>query len=139
MNENANEPDEKQDALNELFGNVIFAYTREQAIEDGVLVDVTETARKAEFRWSCAVTAAAWALIQEDIPVKHANEDASDRLREVLVAARNCLQISKPQEDILVFEVPLHRSRSKKARFKLHCGPGDHGESVLTLMLPQED
>jgi len=32
-----------------IFGDVIYAYPRAQAIEDGVLVDVSETARKAGF------------------------------------------------------------------------------------------
>ena len=36
---------------------LIFAYTRRQAIEDGVLVDVTETATEAGFVLPVAVTA----------------------------------------------------------------------------------
>lgn len=36
---------------------VIHTYTRAQAIEDGVLIDVSEMAREAGFRWPVAVTA----------------------------------------------------------------------------------
>ena len=32
------------------FGPVLHAYTRAQAIEDGILVDVSETAREAGFK-----------------------------------------------------------------------------------------
>ena len=39
---------------------LIFAYTRKQAIEDGVLIDVTETAKEAGLRFPTAITAAAW-------------------------------------------------------------------------------
>src|SRR4051812_27741843 len=41
-----------------VFGEVIFAYTRKQAIEDGVLVDVTETAKEAGFKIPVALTRA---------------------------------------------------------------------------------
>ena len=46
------------------FGEVIFGYTRRQAIDDGVLVDVTEMAREAGFSWPFAMTAEVWALIE---------------------------------------------------------------------------
>ena len=52
---------------NPLFGPVIYAYTRAQAIEDGVLADVTETAKEAGFKlpvavWPCSPGAAAWVV-----------------------------------------------------------------------------
>jgi uncharacterized protein YunC (DUF1805 family) len=40
------------------FGEVIHAYTRAQAIEDGTLVDVTETAKEAGIKYPTAVTEA---------------------------------------------------------------------------------
>jgi len=40
------------------FGPVIYGYSREQAIADGVLIDVSELAREAGFRILVAVTAA---------------------------------------------------------------------------------
>ena len=49
------------DPLRELFGEVIYAYTRAEAIADGVLIDVTETAKEVGFRLPVALTAAAWA------------------------------------------------------------------------------
>ncbi len=42
------------------FAPVIFAYTRAQAIEDGVLVDVSETAREASFNIPVAITRTVW-------------------------------------------------------------------------------
>ena len=44
-----------------LFGDVIFSYSRVQAIADGVLVDVTPVARAADFKVPLALTAAVWA------------------------------------------------------------------------------
>ncbi|MEA2079735.1 MAG: DUF6573 family protein [Pseudomonadota bacterium] len=43
------------------FGDIISTYTRAQAIEDGVLIDVSSTARDARFNWPVAMTAGAWA------------------------------------------------------------------------------
>ena len=45
---------------NSTFGDVIYQYTRAQAIEDGILIDVTETAREAGITFPTAVTAAVW-------------------------------------------------------------------------------
>src|SRR4051794_4558851 len=41
----------------DIFGEVIFAYTRADALADGVLIDVTDTAKEAGFRIPVAVTA----------------------------------------------------------------------------------
>ena len=40
---------------------IIDSYTRKQAIADGVLIDVTETASEAGFRIPVALTRAVWA------------------------------------------------------------------------------
>ena len=50
----------KTDPLTEFFGEVISAYSRGQALEDGVLVDAGSMAKEAGFRWPVAITAAAW-------------------------------------------------------------------------------
>ena len=47
--------------------DIIHTYTRKQALEDRMLIDVSETAREASSRWPVAVTAAVWAEIA-DIP-----------------------------------------------------------------------
>lgn len=43
-----------------LFGKIIYAYTRAQALEDGFLVDVSETAKEAGFKVPVVVTCAVW-------------------------------------------------------------------------------
>lgn len=71
-----------------MFGEPIDAYTRAQALADGVLVDVTRQASPAEmhggFRLPVAVTAALWAAI-EAIPQRLAGiADVRGRLHDVL-------------------------------------------------------
>jgi hypothetical protein len=41
-------------------GDLVHRYTRADALRDGVLIDVTETAREAGIRWPVALTCAAW-------------------------------------------------------------------------------
>jgi len=55
-----NQPTEQEDEPEPVFGDVVFRYTRAQAIEDGVLVDVTPTARECGFRLPVAVTQGVW-------------------------------------------------------------------------------
>jgi hypothetical protein len=51
-----------------LFGVRIAVYSRQQAIEDGVLADVTETAREVGFRIPVTFTAAVWAACNSKHP-----------------------------------------------------------------------
>lgn len=57
-------------ALNENlepFGEVIFKYTREDAINDGVFVDISELAKEAGFKIPVAITQGVNALLNEEI------------------------------------------------------------------------
>ena len=138
MNEPQDETSRTTDPMNELYGDVVFSYSRKQAIEDGVLVDVSETAREAGFKWPFAMTAEVWALI-EQIPAKFSHEDVQGRLWDVLMMARFAIKKAKPGEEEIFYEVILHQSNANHLRLKLHCGPGDSAEPVLTLMLPDQD
>lgn len=121
-----------------VFGPVIYAYTRKEAIEDGVLVDVTLTAKEAGFQFPFAMTAAVWSLI-ENIPGKYGHEDIAGRLWDVLMVAKASIRAGQEKQDVVFFDVILHHEGGSRVRLKLHCGPGDNGEPVLTLMLPNED
>ncbi|WP_456447980.1 DUF6573 family protein [Thiolapillus sp.] len=137
---------EKQTAEN-LFGEVIYAYTRAQAIEDGVLVDVSETAREAGFRWPVAITQAAWEdciAWTEDDNNRQVYQDESGRLWDVLWMALHAITSASTNRSQMLYE--LYRvprdGKSTEARLtklKLVAGPGDHAEPVITIMLPTED
>jgi len=136
MEENTQQ--QQKDPMEEVFGNLIFSYTRKQAIEDGVLVDVSKTAREAGFLWPFAMTAEVWTMI-EPIPKKFSHEDIAGRLWDVLMVARASIRSAQQQQDVIFFDVILHQDHHDKVQLKLHSGPGDRGEPVLTLMLPDQD
>lgn len=128
--------------------DLISTYTRAQALADGVLVDVSETAREAGFRWPVAMTAAAY----EDAVAWSATDsrrqtwqDESGRLWDVLTMAKLAARAAAiHDEDVRLFgvlRVPRggRGVRPRLARLVLRLGPGDLGEPVLTITLPGED
>ena len=117
--------------------DVIFAYTRAQAIEDGVLVDVTELAQEAGFVWPVAVTAGVWALVN-DIPARFQGiQDVEGRMWDVVWSARCAAMRTSGTETL--YDLILHHRRMTNCTLKLVSGPGDDGEPVITIMLPGED
>jgi uncharacterized protein DUF6573 len=130
-----------------LFGEVIYSYTRKQAIDDGVLIDATEMARDAGFKWPLALTAAAWAdcVAWSDADNEcQVYQDQSGRLWDVLFMASYAIQSANNANRQLIFglqRIPRngHSTESQRLTLKLILGPGDGGEPVITIMLPEED
>lgn len=121
--------------------DLISAYTRKQAIEDGVLVDVTETAREAGFVIPVAVTAGVWAECVR-VPEGVMGQDEAGRLWDVLTMLR--LAVRRASEGSRVdFAVHVRRDDSDGTpplvSLYALCGPGDDAEPVVTVMLPDED
>ncbi len=63
--------------------HVIYEYTRQQAIEDGVLVDVSKTVREAGVRFPVALTRAVWAQYVE-VPEGVECQDEAGRLWDIV-------------------------------------------------------
>jgi hypothetical protein len=128
---------------------LISRYTRAEAIADGVLIDVSERAREAGFTVPVAVTAAVWALVQPTEEEKSHGQDEQGRLWDLLWICRLTIKQSQTPGEELPFHClfELHGragqgwggSGLRKLAFKIHSGPGDDGEHVLTIMLPEED
>ena len=137
----------KTDPVTELFGEVISTYSRAQAIEDGVLVDVGEMAIEAGFRILVALTSAAWSdcVVWSDADSeRQVYQDQSGRLFDVLYMAHHAIRSSRSGGDRLTFELyrVLRDGKSTKAAIttlKLIVSPGDQGEPVVTILLSEED
>jgi len=120
--------------------DVIYSYTRAQAIADGVLIDASETAREAGVRFPVAVTASLWHkyIVPDETSALHC-QSVEGRLWDTLWlfrwAAKNFTG------DTLFFEVSYIMKGRQMTRVKLKavCGPGDTPEPVITIMLPEED
>lgn len=128
--------------------DIIYAYTRADALEDGALVDVSETAREAGFRVPVALTRAAWidAVEWDEAADKRkpsfTGQSESGRLWDVLSMAGLYSKNTKGVQFLFpVLRVPLvgRGVRPRKTHLKCHIGPGDNAEPVITIMMPDED
>jgi hypothetical protein len=129
--------------------DVVFSYSRAQAIADGVLVDVSQTAREAGFRISVALTSAAWSDAVEwteaDSSRTGEYQDQSGRLWDVVcLAYRAAKSVAHraPETDRVAFTVlriPRSGGNAQPLDLEMHIGGGDHHEPVATIMLPGED
>ncbi len=121
---------------------ILHTYSRREAIDDGVLIDVTETAKEAGFRIPVAVTAAVWTEYVT-VPDGVEGQDERGRLWDVLFMLLMAIRSGREsgaelryqlhvRNDNLVGEPPL-------VELKAVCGPTDDGTPCLTVMLPEED
>ncbi len=121
------------------------AYSRRQAIEDGVLIEVPEAAlRPLGIRWPVAITRSLWARcigpIGDDVdPMKLAepeNREQMHRLAAMLWAFRNAATSPRGRTDLMTLCLPDLDERPTEVW--AHCGPGDTPDPVITLMLPED-
>lgn len=134
-----------KDRTSEIFGEPISTYSRRQAIEDGVLVDLMQPGtvglvREAGFKFPVAMTAGAFAAtvarIGEELP---AGQDLQGRLWDVLWMLK-CAIRRAGSTDRLSFQVRVSNGRRHEVvRLWSACGPGDADEPVITIMLEDED
>src|SRR5262249_50287676 len=124
-------PNSEPERLNaeSLFGEVIFAYTRKQAIADGVLVDVTETAREAGFRIPVALTRAVWAEYVA-VPEGVEAQDEAGRLWDVLWMCRFGIGQGKNLDaSEVLFQLHVRNDNREGepplVTLKAVCGPDD--------------
>jgi hypothetical protein len=121
---------------------LISAYTREDALADGVLIDVTEAAREAGFVIPVALTRAAWELCVAMNPAaERAGNDERGRLWDVLWMLRWVIGRSRGSGTSEIrFEVLCVTQGVRPSRVTLRSvvGPGENGQPVLTVMLPHE-
>ena len=117
----------------------ISIYTRQQALEDGVLIDVSDMAREASIRYPVAVTSRLWNEFIVPLEVdEHAGQSTNGRLWDVLylfaIYARQC------RGNWMNYRVGfVVNGKNVVQPIKSVIGPGDHFEPVITLMLPDEE
>ena len=145
-----NEPETKkpQDPQDPWEGaEVVFAYTRAQAIADGVLVDLTAAGsstgalcRQAGFRYPVAMTNGAFCEAlggESELPQ---GQSLGGRLWDVLMLLKAAIKAQKGPSDRTDFTVRVFDGvKFRDVAMYGHCGPGDDGEPVITIMLDGED
>lgn len=131
--------------MEDLFGEVIYSYTRADAITDGELVDVSSMAKEAGFKYPVAITRAAWSETVAIGPAeKVLGQSEEGRLWDVLWMAK-CTAARGGGRQIKYSLLVLRATKTRKGfkheqvELKAMCGPGDTPDPVITIMLPNED
>ena len=122
---------------------VIYAYTRAQAIEDGVLVDVSSVAKEAGIKFPVAMTSTVWGEYVE-VPEGVSCQDETGRLWDILWMFRcngRRFEAATPCFSNSTSETTTASGWTSRdlVTLKAICGPGDTPEPVITIMLPDED
>jgi hypothetical protein len=144
----------------DIFGEVISSYTRAQAIEDGVLVDLSDPSftfrpglpilKEAGIKFPVAMTSAAFARTIQDPDTDEPlppGQDVSGRLWDVLTVFK---LYARRGGSTIFFPVSVQnwtridgkrttRAKLETVNLKAVCGPGDTPAPVITIMLPGED
>ena len=120
----------------EIFGEPICCYSRAEALADGVLVDVSERAKRAGIKYPTACTHSVWALI-DCLP-----ESDTDTLAGIVRDVR--------VEEVLRAMLAAIRRGGTRGTDRVHfealgerlyavCGPGDTAAPCITIMREGED
>jgi hypothetical protein len=140
------------------FGPIFHRYTRQDAIDGGVLVDLMQPAtvrlvRDAGILVPVAMTATAFAATIAPISGDDCDNDDFEfpvgqslnrRLWDVLTAfwcAARGAKANKEDTDRVFFNVRVNRGHGDRETVQLYAviGPGDTADPVLTIMLIGED
>jgi hypothetical protein len=120
---------------------VIHSYSRAQAIEDGVLVDVSEVAREAGIKFPVAITRAVFEKCVA-IPKGVRLQDEKGRLWDVVYMLSDACRRSR-STDLIHYQLHVRNDNRDRTpplvQLKAVCGPGDTMAPVITVMLPDED
>lgn len=131
--------------MTDIFGPVVYSYTRKQAIEDGVLVDASDLAKEAGIKFPVAMTRAVYedcVKWDEKANKRQTYQDESGRMWDVICMLGMAIRRAEGSRiNYSVLRVPYGgRARTPKlVNLKAVCGPGDDVEPVITIMQPDED
>ena len=128
-----------------LFGPIIYAYTRSQALAESVLVDVTEIAKEVGFKLPVALTEALHNRLTPSKADADLGQDYNGRLWDVLWVAAFTIKLADSGTDIVTFTIALQEAGAKSGqpqntdlRLRAIYGSGDEGEPVITIGLPED-
>lgn len=124
--------------VEEIFGKVISSYTRTQAIDDGILVELdSKITEEAGIVYPVAITRVAWQLIED--AVEKGGKDQDGVIWDMLMMFVHTAK--KSTSDQIIFEMMIwekHVGKDRLMKFKAICSAGDTPEPVITIMLPKE-
>lgn len=127
---------------NSPFGEVIYSYTRKQAVADGVQVDVTQTAQEAGIKFPVFLTRGVFESYVA-IPEGVTGQDEAGRLWDIVWMLRFAIQRSHGHTDRLPVALYVRNDNhaAKLVKLVAVCSAFDMDDPqpAITIMLPDED
>jgi len=123
----------------DFFGGVIHQYSRRQALEDGVLVDMNAVlpVDESPYIYPVACTQYVWGIIER------ASEYTEPKYLVWDILMMSTRAVTEDRGNERIFDVMMHEPGLPLAacihRLKIHLGPDDDGYPVLTVMREDED
>lgn len=128
-----------------MFDEIMSMYTRKDALEDGVLIDISDQAKEHGFKLPVAITCAVNSELK-NIPEEHNYQTYQGRLNDLLhmgyIICRN-----GGNSHTLLYSLIMHTLQKRDCRefietyitLKIVIHGGDNKEPVITIMMPDED
>ena len=124
------------------FGGIIYAYTRSQAVADGVQVEVTKTAQEAGIRIPVFLTRAVYDAYVT-VPPNVQGQDEAGRLWDIVWMLRFAISRARGNSDRVPVALYVRNDNQRAKLIKLiaQCGPLDMDDAspAITVMMPDED
>ncbi len=119
---------------------LIYSYSRRQALEDGVLLDISQEAKESGFKVPVAVSDNLYhQYIKPPEGLEGEGQSLRGRLHDVLHMLRGAIASNK-NEPMLFFEVLflMHHGHHEKVKLFAEIGPDDDGKTCMTICLPDD-
>ena len=111
-----------------------------QGIEEGVFVDVTETAKRAGIKFSVAITSVVWSQCVK-VPEYVEGQDEQSRLWDIFQTLRHVITNDRlTSAEPLAFQLMVNNGgqQAEPVTLKALWGASDETGPVVTIMLPNE-
>jgi len=124
------------------FGEIVYAYTRSQAVADGFQVEASKVAQEAGIRFPVFLTRSVYEKYVT-VPPGVTAQDEAGRLWDILWMLRFAILRAKPGTDRIPLALYVRNDNHAARLVKLiaTCGPldVDDPQPAITVMLPDED
>jgi hypothetical protein len=126
----------------DIFGPVLYTYSRSQAIADGLQVEVSKVAEEVGIRFPVFLTRAVYDTFVR-VPPDVTGQDEAGRLWDVVWMLRFAIRKAQQGQARLPFALYVRNDNKAPRLIKLvaMCGPLDIDDPkpAITIMLPDED
>jgi hypothetical protein len=133
--------DQSRTAAN-IFGPVLYTYSRSQAVADGLQVEVSKVANEAGIRFPVFLTRAVYDSFVR-VPPGVTGQDEAGRLWDLVWMLRFAIRKAQHGQARLPFALYVRNDNKTPRLIKLvaMCGPLDIDDPrpAITIMLPDED